>query len=285
MAGHRCVPQATTHNSSALGFSGFWANIDDADTVRCRSEGAEFCTVSNIVDEPVFDTPIPPPGSELTQRTDRNVDQWGASAEARYHVRPRSLLSDLYVALGPDVRGIDQDTSIRSAVPDFFDGRYRENLDTTYYGGYLALGGEYSLFPNVASSLGLRSFIKAQVGVYDAHTDYDAVFDLNFDSSLGTIDPISSRLSLSDNKAAVIAGLSFETTKQLGPRTSLSLLSEYEWYSSVPDMHYNDTDIFPGGVLPGKVDGTKIDYDSAFATRTTLRLHIGLGSSTLYAGQ
>jgi hypothetical protein len=94
----------------------------------------------------------------------------------------------------------------------------------------------------------------------------------NFDDLFALVEPISSRLSLSDDKAAVIGGLSFEPRKQFGPRTSLSLLSEYEWYSDVPEMRYNDTDAFPGGVLPGKVDGTKIDYDSAFATRTMLRL-------------
>jgi hypothetical protein len=60
-------------------------------------------------------------------------------------------------------------------------------------------------------------------------------------------------------------------------------MSDYEWYSDVPEMRYNDTDAFPGGVLPGKVDGTKIDYESAFATRTTLRLNIGLGPSALYS--
>ena len=70
----------------------------------------------------------------------------------------------------------------------------------------------------------------------------------------------------------MIAGIAFETRKQFGPRVSLSLLSEYDWYFSVPRMRYAQG---VGGV-------TTIDDDSALATRTTLRLNIGLGSAALY---
>jgi hypothetical protein len=84
----------------------------------------------------------------------------------------------------------------------------------------------------------------------------------------------SSRLSLSNDKATAIAGLGFETRKQIGPRTtSLVLLSEYEWYGSVPQMRYDNL----------SNGGTKIDEDSAFATRRTFRLNIGLGPAALYA--
>jgi hypothetical protein len=272
-------------NSSAVAFSGFWASIDGSDTVHCASTLDERCTITDIVDDPESAAPLPPSGSELTQRTSRDVDNWGAQAELRAYLRPQGFLREFYAEVGPDFRGINQDISIRSSVPEVFDGLYKENLDTTYYGAFIAVGGEYSLFPQLASSLGLRSFIKARVGVYDAHTDYDGHFEQDFDEVFAAIEPISSRLSLSDDKATVIGGLSFETRKQFGPRTSLSLLSEYEWYSSVPEMRYNHTDAFPGGALPGKVDGTKIDYDSAFATRTMLRLNIGLGPSTLYTPQ
>ncbi len=164
-------------------------------------------------------------------------------------------------------------------------GATARTLDTTYSGGYVALGGEYALFPQLASSLGLRSFLRARVGVYDAHTDYDGTFEQDFDQAFAAVEPISSRLSLSDDKATVIAGLSFETRKQFGPRTSLSLLSEYEWYSSVPDMRYNDADEFQEGVLPGKIEGTRIDYDDVFGMRTMLTLKISLGPAILYKPQ
>ena len=57
-----------------------------------------------------------------------------------------------------------------------------------------------------------------------------------------------------------IGSVSFETRKQFGPRTSLSLWSDYEYISSVPEMHYSNGD-----------RPTRIDEDGAFATRTMLR--------------
>jgi len=77
------------------------------------------------------------------------------------------------------------------------------------------------------------------------------------------LDP--SKLGLSQNDVAFIGGIKFETRKQLGPRTSLSLLSEYEYYSSVPDMRYNDGD----GGADGIVNKTQIGNDSAFSGRTS----------------
>jgi hypothetical protein len=60
-------------------------------------------------------------------------------------------------------------------------------------------------------------------------------------------------------------GDSFDTRKQFGPRTSVSLLSDYDWYFSVPEMHYSN----------GFNSRTTISDDSAFATRTTFRINIG----------
>ncbi len=73
----------------------------------------------------------------------------------------------------------------------------------------------------------------------------------------------------------------FETRKQFSPRTSLSLLSEYDWYSWVPAMRYNDGD----GAANGIVNQTHITDGDAFSERTSLRLNIGLGPSRLYAPQ
>jgi hypothetical protein len=168
-------------DSTAIAFGGFWARIDGADTVRCSSTLDERCTITDIVDDPEAAAPLPPADSELIQRTDRDVDNWDAQAEGRFFLQTQGFLRGLYIAAGPDIRGVDQDTSIRSSVPDVFDGRYSENLDTTYYGGFVAVGGKYSLFPQLASSLGLRSFVKARVGVYDAHTEYDGRFEQDFD--------------------------------------------------------------------------------------------------------
>jgi hypothetical protein len=99
-------------------------------------------------------------------------------AEARYYLNgpivAPGILKSSYVAAGADVRAIEQDTSINSLSPQFPDSpiRYDENLDTHYYGGYLAIGGKYTLFPRLAASWGFRSFFNVHVGVYDANTDY-----------------------------------------------------------------------------------------------------------------
>jgi hypothetical protein len=195
-----------TSNSTVIAFSGFWARIDGSDTVRCTSTLDERCTITDIVDDPEAAASLPPADSELSQHTKRSVDNWDAQAEGRLFLPSQGFFRGIYVAAGPDFRGIDQDTSIRSSVPDVFDGRYNETLDTTYYGGFIAIGGEYSLFPQLASSLGLRSFVKARVGVYDAHTDYDGHFEQTFDEVFAVVEPISSKLSLSDDKAAALVG-------------------------------------------------------------------------------
>ena len=55
--------------------------------------------------------------------------------------------------------------------------------------------------------------------------------------------------------------MKFETRKQFSPRTSLSLLSDYDWYSWVPSMRYNDAD----GNAKGIVNGTQIADGDAFS--------------------
>ena len=49
--------------------------------------------------------------------------------------------------------------------------------------------------------------------------------------------------------------------------------TDYEYISSVPDMHYANSG-----------NATSISNDDVFATRTMLRLNIGLGSQQLYTG-
>ena len=74
---------------------------------------------------------------------------------------------------------------------------------------------------------------------------------------------------------AFIGGLTLETRKRIGRRATLSLKSDYEYYSYVPDMNYNDT--INGNVLLGPNVGTTIGDSDAYAMRTSLRLTIKLG--------
>jgi hypothetical protein len=253
---------------TALAVTGFFSNIDDKHTVHCFATLTTDCAT---VDPTGTRIDIAP---DIKERTNRDVDNWGVQVEGRYYLAgpimaPRFLRST-YLAAGGDVRAILQDTSIKNVSPQFPDGlvRYNETLDTHYYGGYLAIGGEYAIFPGLSDGLGLRSSFNAHVGIYAADTDYHGTYAAIFPG-----DPtFKTRLAKTDDEATVIGGLSFETRKQFGPRTSLSLLSEYEWYSYVPEMHYAD----------GLGEKTTIHDDSALATRTTLRLNIGLGPASLY---
>ena len=79
---------------------------------------------------------------------------------------------------------------------------------------------------------------------------------------------------LSNDELAFIGQLSFETRKQFGTRTSLSLWTDYEFISSVPEMRYSN------GNRP-----TTISDDWGFGSRTMLRLNIGLGPAPLYPAQ
>lgn len=252
------------------GIKGFWADVDTDDTRGCNG-GTGHCVVFDPATGAGFSS------STLRTKTDRQADYWGAQAELKFG-RPEPVLTkpnlyrNDYFIIGADVRGIDQDNKLHSSVGTAF--KYKESLDTTYYGGYLGFGGEYSFgfIPFLGSAvkgvgglydrLGLRTFINVRGGLYSANTDYDGVFT----------GPVSSRLSKSTDELAFIGTVSLETRKQLGMRTSLSLWTDYEYISSVPKMRYADDS--------GRA--TRIDDEGVFASRTMLRLNIGLGSSQLY---
>jgi len=256
------------------GVKGFWANVDNNDRQTCRR--ADCIVVDPSGEAFAFGPP------DLVNRTSRDVDYWGGSGEFKFgrpepvNEKPNFYRNDYFI-VGADVRGIDQDIKIVNHADNlpidapFFT--YRETLDTTYYGGYIGFGGEYSFgfIPGVKNvgglydRLGLRTFINVKGGLYSAQTDYDG------HTHVELID-YNSRLSRSNEELAFIGTVSLETRKQIGPRTSLSLWTDYEYISSVPELHYSN-----------KFNQTaSIGEDDAFATRTMLRLNIGLGSQQLY---
>jgi hypothetical protein len=241
------------------GVKGFWANIETDDRKRCSG--------SCVVIDPTG-TSVSRSGT-LSTKTDREADYWGLQAELKFgraepvHVKPNLYRNDYFI-IGADVRGIDQDNTLRSSIGTVFS--YKESLDTTYYGGYIGVGGEYSFgFLGVGGlydRLGLRTFINLRGGLYSADTDYDGRFT----------GPVATTLSESTDDLAFIGTISLETRKQIGMRTSLSLWTDYEYISSVPKMRYADDSGRP----------TRIDDEGVFASRTMLRLNIGFGSSQLY---
>jgi hypothetical protein len=255
---------------------GYWSNIEDSNRNRCVTTGGAVCAAADIVDRPGDSTVAAlGPGNVLTSHTDREVDSWGAALGLTTH-RPTAIIlpgimKSTRWGFAFDVRGLDQDLRINgetAGVSNLFD--YRETLDTTYWGGYVTFGGEYSLFKGLNDGLGLRSFVDFHAGIYSADTDYNG--------RITSTDFAPSRLGLSDDEITFIGGVKFETRKQFSPRASLSLLSEYTWYSYVPGMRYNDGDNGANGI----VNQARIFDDDAFVTRTSIRLNIGLGPTQLY---
>lgn len=275
----------------SVSLNGFWSQIESDSSDTCLdSNFSNLCVYTPLVDDP--NTPqhslTAAIGETITSVTNRDVTHWGGSLEARriYGTGVSGVTrapQRRTLALGADVRGIHQDLDVRivNVRPGFTDATYDEDLDTTYVGVYAAWGRDYSLpfFGNAAKRLGLNSSFLLRGGVYHADTDYDG-------SLVDGADPqqqATSALSLSREEVAFIGGLVLETTKRIGRRTSLLLKSEYEYYSYVPAMAYNQVDQSnTGTVAIGGQRGTVIEDDDAFSARTTLRLVIGFGPQNLY---
>lgn len=250
------------------GVKGFFSSLENSDRKNCQFDASDFCIIVDPTGEELLVT------TSFITKTDRDVDYWGGSAELKFgraepvHAKPNLYRNDYFI-VGADIRGIDQDNRLRNQFaggPEIFD--YKETLDTTYTGGYVGVGGEYSFgflgMGGFYDRIGLRTFINARAGLYNAETDYDGRFAF-------LVFPVATKLSESSDDLAFIGTISLETRKQFGPRTSLSLWTDYEYISSVPELKYATF----GGT-------TRIVDDSSFATRTMLRLNIGLGSQQLY---
>ena len=238
---------------------GFFSNIDADDRVGCQNG----CVIVDPTGAAIAS------GNTLRTKTSRDVDYWGGMVEAKFwqpdavKVRPNLYRNDFFV-VGADVRGIDQDNNLHGRAFSGLDVfKLKETIDTTYYGGYVGLGGEYSLgflgTGGLMDRLGLRTFVSARAGLYEASTDYDGKFDFLFF-------PFSSKLSKSNDDLAFIGTLSFEARKDLGPHTSLGLYTDYEYISSVPKIKYADLD-----------GTTRIEDEGEFASRTMLRFNYTWG--------
>lgn len=261
--------------------SGFFANVEDTDRKHCTS-GRLGCFAEDIVDHPGQSDSYG--FNSFTTNTNRDVDYWGANGEFRFGKAPEPmpdsggyLFRFAYWGIGGDVRGIDQDNRIHVRGNGNVPIDYSETLDTTYAGAFLSIGGEYNIlgYLGMGSNWGIRSMLSLKAGVYNADTDYNGHFQAPATPPRGAR---NTRLGLSDDEVAFIGSATFETRKQFGPRTSLSLVTDYEYYSFAPQMKYVNAD----GINPGTVNVTHIADDDAFEVRTTLRLNIGLGSAQLY---
>lgn len=274
--------------NKTISLNGFWAHIEDDDSTSCiRPESAASrrrCILFPLVDSPGFQG-FSANTISIFADTEREVDQWGGSLEVKTQLTPGVMgvtqaPPRRYVALGADVRGIDQDLDV--AITRTGQGigavTYTEDLDTRYYGAYVAWGGDIRpfLFKGLWERWGLHSTFMLRGGIYHADTDYNGRLIDNTDNAGRSV---TSALALSHDDVAFIGGLVTETSKRIGRRAVLSLKSESEYYSYVPKMAYNQQDATLG--TGGQV-GTVINDDDAYSFRTSLRLTIGLGPRDLY---
>ncbi|MGB6347561.1 MAG: hypothetical protein WBF40_09400, partial [Methyloceanibacter sp.] len=181
---------------------GYWSSIENTNRNKCTTTNSSICAAADIVDQPGPSTTSV--GGTLTSHTSRDVDSWGVAFELTTpHPRPvilPGIMKSTHWGAAFDVRGLDQDLRIKgqtAGTSNLFN--YRETLDTTYYGGYVTFGGEYSLFPSLYSGWGLRSFIDLHAGIYGADADYNGRFT---GKGIG-----GSRLGLSDDEVAFIGGV------------------------------------------------------------------------------
>lgn len=293
------IPQGT---GTALLIAGFSAHIDGKHSETCVAQtGQQVCNLEPLVDVPGIrqEAGSDGPGYEMYSYAERDVHQWGVSTEMKQWLTPSisgatQAPPQRYFSLGLDVRGIDQDIEVdfTSNSPTFPNGlvTYDEDLDARYYGAYVAYGGEMPTLPfgGLWKAWGLKSKFRLQGGVYYATADYsgtlvDRAPPFPTLSSLLGANPASA-LTLSEDEIAFIGRLTLETSKRINRRTTLYLTSDYEYYSWVPEMLYNQQDVYPAfpAMNLGEQVGTIIDSDDAFSFRSSLRLTIGLGPQELY---
>lgn len=269
--------------NSRISVSGYWGHINDDDSTICTTTATAFCTFQGLVDSPASQSAILlGAGQQYLGSSDRDIDQWGVSGEFKWLIAPEvmgvtSAPSPRYLAAGVDVRAINQDTNLSYIAPAFaaISFNYNEDLDTNYYGAYLAWGGDYDpvLLQRLWSRWGMHSSFRLRGGVYYADTEY-------MGATVSNQANINSALSLSDNEISFIGGLEFETRKKIGARTTLTLNSTYEYFSYVPKMNYAVRDAVAG--INGGQRSTVISSDDAFSARTTLSLTIKLGPDELF---
>jgi len=268
--------------SNTISLSSFWSRIEDDDSFTCLDSGVgDSCLFFPLGSPNNLNQIATTATTGISSSAERQVDHWGLSLESKWLLDPGVMgitraPNRRYFSLAADYRKIDQDMDANLqflSLPGQIIN-YTEDLETDYYGAFASWGGDYNplFFSGLWKRLGLQSSFQIRGGVYYADTDYDGRI---VDGSGSGLDGV---LSLSDSEIAFIGGLKHETTKRIGKRASLSLMSEYEYYSYVPELLYNQADPFR---RTGQV-GTTLDDEDALSMRTSLRLTIKLGPDSVF---
>jgi hypothetical protein len=264
----------------SFGISGFFANYEGRTNSHCMYTVTTDCAIVNIVDFNPWQPNNTGPFGDLNVKADRNVNYWGVALDARLgwwleggmkDGPPVQALSPF--KLGVAVRGIDETAKLSSVDPLVSDPvRYKEKLDTRYYGGFAgvekkeALGG------------GWIAGIDATAGVYYTSTDFQGRYNgYTFNLPSGYVQE-SGWVNSSIDRGSFIGTLRLDLKRELGWGT-VGVFGQGEYLSFVPRVVYNNNDQ-AGGVLWGGItgtqNGTRIASSDAFNFTTGLGVSVPL---------
>lgn len=256
----------------SFNIAGFYGRFSSDQTTTCNSADISGnCAYISIFDSNLANPNVTTANSNFITNTDRDVDHWGVSLEAQLNRYGMPLAHEnSLVRFGVAIKAIEQELSL--FANDIVDGEtidYRENLDTFYYGAYIAfdrtveLGGSFSLSLN------------AEAGAYYADTSYKSNYTANFGCGCATAVDTSVE-KLSDDDVSFIGSLRVELNKKLSWGT-LGLFAEGEYYSYAPKVLYNNVDSDTSGTsISGFQDGTALGEDEAFSYTLGGRVNIPL---------
>jgi hypothetical protein len=237
----------------AFGFSGFYAHYDGTDKTRCMYSAKQDCAFVNIADvSRNFENNTGPFG-DLHINTYRQADYYGVGVDVRladvaggYKDKPASALSPL--RLGFAFRGLDESTKVTGTDPLVCDPvRYREWLNTRYYGTYVGLD---KTFP--VDNSGWMFAVDGTAGLYYArsqylgrYSGYAPMYGLGYVEDTGTANDTATH-------GAFIGTLRLAMNKNFG-WASAGVYGQADYLSYAPKVIYNNND-FAGG-LPWGIAG------------------------------
>lgn len=265
------IPGVGGRNLS-FNFAGFYGRYESKQNSNCDSDdvaGTGYCAYISIFDsETGVENSTAQDGNLFTQ-ADREVDHWGFALEAQLNrYGAPTTLEDSLFRFGVAIKAIQQELDLYSENLNNTDTvNYREDLDTFYYGAYIAidrkvdLGNRFSLLLN------------AEAGAYYGDTSYKGNYFGDYACTCGGRAFDSNVEKLSDQEFSFIGSLRVELNREMG-WGKLGIFAEGEYYSYAPKVLYNNVD--QGGGITGFQDGTTLTDDEAYSYTLGGRVSIPL---------
>jgi len=250
----------------SLTVSGFYANYQNTTNSHCAYGLTTDCAIVNIVDFNRAQENNTGPFGDLNVVTDRNVNYYGLAIDTRLGAGAQASLKD-----GPGIpeyspfkaglamRGLDETAKLTSIDPLVSDPvKYKETLNTHYYGGFVGIEEKKALGEGWALSL------DATAGLYYTDTQfqgrysgYTPTFGVGYVQESGSV---TSNL----DKGSFIGTLRIGLNQNIG-WGSVGVFGQGEYLSYVPRIAYNNNDQAGGEPwgLVGTQVGTRVKSDDA----------------------